>query len=92
MRCLIAEDRHMTDFQDERAELAHADRHIEDANRRVGRLIERITENKAKGWDTMEAERLLSLMHEVLDQWHAYRQVVLVAIARGGRQGWNPAS
>ncbi|TGD93738.1 hypothetical protein [Methylobacterium nonmethylotrophicum] len=79
----------MTNFQSERAELAHADRHIADANRRVGRLIERITENKNKGWDTTEAERLLSLMHEVLDQWHAHRRVVLVAIARGGRLGWN---
>jgi hypothetical protein len=80
----------MLEFQHERTELARANRHIEDADRRIGRLVERIMENKAKGSDTTEAERLLHLMHEILDQWHAHRQVILVAIERGGRQGWNP--
>ena len=80
----------MPDFQDERTELARADRHIEDADRRIGRIIERIRENKDKGWDTIEAEKLLHLMHEIVDQWHAHRRVILVALERSGRQGWNP--
>jgi phage-related minor tail protein len=72
----------------EREDLAQADRHIAEGERRSAeqqRLIEQIAE---AGQSTAEAKRLLWNFEETLDQFRVHRQLILDEM--GHQEGSEP--
>jgi predicted nucleic acid-binding Zn-ribbon protein len=65
----------------ERLELAKADRHIVDGERRVTEQRARIERLTDKGQDTYRSEALLQAMQTTLDTWRVHRALILHAIA-----------
>jgi hypothetical protein len=72
----------MTRADQERADLARAERHLAAGEARIAAqraLIARMTD---QGHDTTAEQELLRQLEETQAQWHCHRQLILEAIAR----------
>jgi hypothetical protein len=63
--------------QKQRDHLAETDRHIASAERRIVEQERRLTELMADGHKTTEAQRLLTVMQESLEQYKIHRQAIV---------------
>ena len=72
----------MPDIQREREDLAKADHHIMEGEKRITEQIIRIQRMKDAGQDTTQAEAMLWTFEKVLEAWKAHRQAILDIIAR----------
>jgi len=78
----------MPSARKEREDLAQADQHIAEGEKRLAeqqRLIEQMAEN---GQETAEAEKLARNFEETLEQFYVHRQLILDEIAR--QEGSEP--
>jgi hypothetical protein len=66
--------------QQEREDLAQADRHIATGEQHIADQRCRIEVMTAKGQDTAEAERLLQTFEEIVEGWRWYREIILTEI------------
>ena len=73
----------MADRQQEREHLILADRHLAAGNRRIAEQIILIRTMTEQGQDTTEARKLLRNFEDTLEIWHAHRELILDALARG---------
>ena len=72
----------MPRIRKEREDLAEADVHITEGERRLAQQITLIEWMAKKGHDTEEATKLLWNYMQTLEQWRRHRQLTLDEIAR----------
>ncbi|MER2265271.1 hypothetical protein [Methylobacterium oxalidis] len=72
----------MPTLEQEREDLALADRHIAEGERRISDQIALVAILVEGGHDTTQAERLLRTFEDTLDVWHSHRRSILDTIAR----------
>jgi hypothetical protein len=73
----------MVDRQQEREHLILADQHFAAGSRRIAEQIILIQTMTQRGQDTTEARKLLQNFEDTLEIWHAHRELILDALARG---------
>lgn len=70
-----------TELEQERAALVQADQDIANGRARIVRQEELVSGLRAKGYDSLEAERLVDLLRVTLTQWEAHRTQIEERIA-----------
>jgi len=73
----------MPDLQKEREDLAKADQHIAEGERRVSEQMALIERTTAQGQDTTLAEEFFQDLDQTLKQRRAHRRLILDWLAHG---------
>jgi len=73
----------MFDREREEQHLAMADKHIEEAEIRIQKLMDRLDASREKKLDTKQTEHLLSLMVQALITMQRHRNVILKRLKDG---------
>jgi hypothetical protein len=72
----------MRSVAQEEADLQAADRHITVGKRLVAAQSNRVFEQKRRGLDTRDSERLLAIMEQLLDAVFAHRRLIVEELGR----------
>lgn len=78
----------MADIAKEQADLAKADKDIEEGEARIGHQLALIEELRRDGHDTDDAEKLLGALQQSLETWKSHRELIQAVLKRNReRQG-----
>lgn len=75
-------EHHALRLDRERRDLALADRHVAEGERRIARQFSLLRQMSGTGFDTALARDLLRLLEQTLATWQEHRRLILATISR----------